>query len=104
MITYIVAYFYPALPPPKRILPFQAHYGETLLTQLRDRFSDHRDDLSDATFWKASHFSGAPVVMRETKKAELGEDGQNVLGARLRLFDHAQTAQSCLRHLGILVW
>ena|ERR1700733_7612199 len=30
----------------------------------------------------------ASVVTRETKKAELGKDGQNVLEARLRLFDH----------------
>ena len=30
----------------------------------------------------------ASVVTREMKKAELGKDSQNVLEARLRLFDH----------------
>ena len=62
--TYIVAYPHPTIPPRKRVQPLKLDLdarGEDLLMLLKDKFPDHRDDLEDATLWKAGRSTVAQL-------------------------------------------
>ena len=55
--TYTVTYPHPEIHPEERIKLFTLDSdagGGTLIRKLCDHYPDHRDDLKDATLWKAS--------------------------------------------------
>jgi len=55
--TYTVAYPHPEISPEERIELFRLDSdddGDTLVERLCGHYLDHRDDLKDATLWKAS--------------------------------------------------
>lgn len=55
--TYIVAYAHPHIRAVERIRAITVKpgaRGEDLLDQLRNKYSDYRDDLKYATLWKVN--------------------------------------------------